>query len=131
MTIFTNHPQKILGNVAVASLVAGAPIGMLATIVAGVLLHPKNHSVLEWIKDLGAGLLLGPFFVFLAGIILVAPIIALLRRFGYGGPFFVYAIGVLFSLAALRDNFAFGAIVIVFALGASYVFCRGAYSDAD
>jgi hypothetical protein len=131
MTIFTGRPQKILGNVAVASLVAGAPIGLIATTLAGIFIQPKNHTVLEWLTELGKGLLLGPFFIFIAGIVLVLPILTVLRRFNYGGPFFVYAISVAFSLAALHDNLAFGAMVMIFSMSASYVFCRGAYSDAN
>src|SRR6185369_6921813 len=108
MTIFTARPQRILGNVALASLIAGAPIGILMTIVAGVFIQHTNHSVLEWIKELGNGLLLGPFFIFIAGLILIVPALSVLRYFGYGGPFFVYAIGMMFGLVALHDNLVFG-----------------------
>ena len=131
MSIFTDRPQKILGNIAVTSLVAGVPLGVFSTILAGVVLHSNNRSVVEWAKELGLGLLQGPFFVFIAGLILIAPILTVLRRFDYGGPFFVYAISVIFSLVLLHDNLAFGAMSMVFALFSSYVFCRYAYSGEN
>ena len=129
MKIFTAPPQRIVGNIALASLVAGGPLGILLTVIAGLVLQSEDESMIAWAKELATGLLLGPFFILIAGLVLVAPALSVLRYFGYGGPFFVYLISIVFSLYALNDSLRFGGVVLLFSMAASYVFCRYAYPD--
>jgi hypothetical protein len=128
MDIFTARPKKIIGNVALASLLAGPPVGVALSVLGG-LLQPTEHSMLEWAKSIGSGLLVGPFVIFIGGLVVVAPLLSLLRYFGYGGPMAVYAIATLFGLWAISDDLRFGLVVLVFSLPASYVFCRHSYSE--
>jgi len=128
MDIFTARPQRILGNVALASLLAGVPAGAVMTLVGGLSRSFGTASWLEWAEQIGIGMLLGPFFVFLGGICLMAPTLTVFRFFGCGGPFFVYAISATASLLAMGEGAQFGAGVAVFSLSASVVFCRYAYA---
>ena len=128
MERFTAHPERIIGNVALASLLAGPPIGVLLSILAG-LLEPCQHSVLEWAKNIGGGLLIGPFVLLIGGLVVLAPILSVLRYFGYGGPAFVYIINLLFGLFAMSGDPRFGLVVLIFSLPASYVFCKYSYSS--
>lgn len=128
MNIFTARPQKILGNVALASLLPGVPAGAVMTLIAGLFLQTKTASWLDWVQELGIGMLLGPFFVFVGGVLLLAPTLSVLRHLGNGGPFFVYAISAVASLLAMGEGLRFGLAVAVFSLSASFVFCRRAYA---
>lgn len=87
------------------------------------------HTLLEWIQGVSSSALQGIFFDFVAGILLIAPALAVLRRFGYGEPIFVYAISVVFGLVALADSVRFGLVVLAFAVTTSAVFCARAYPD--
>ena len=126
MESITARPDRIIGNVAVASLLAGPPIGV-AMSVLGCLLDPSEHSALEWIKNIGGGLFIGPFVLAVGGLVVLAPILSILRYFDCGGPPAVYAITLLFSLFAMSSGPLFGLAVLIFSLPASYVFCRYSY----
>lgn len=128
MNIFTAPPQNILGNVALASLLAGMPSGAVMSLIAGIFLPSGTGSWLDWAQQIAIGMLLGPFFVFLGGLVLLAPTLSVFRCLGYGGPFFVYAISAIASLLAAGEGARFGVAVAVFSLSASYVFCRRAYT---
>ncbi len=129
MDIFTARPQRILGNVALASLLAGVPAGAVMTVIGGLSLPSNTASWLEWAQEIGIGMLLGPFFVLLGGLFLLAPTLSVFRFFGCGGPFFVYAISATATLLAMGEGARFGVGVAVFSLSASFVFCRWAYAD--
>lgn len=128
MEDITARPERIIGNVAVTSLLAGPPIGVALSVLGG-LLEPSEHSALEWAKNIGSGLFLGPFVLVIGGLVVLAPILSVLRYFGCGGPASVYAISLLFSLFAMSSDPRFGLGVLVFSLPASYVFCKHSYSD--
>ncbi|MEO7757566.1 MAG: hypothetical protein ABIS07_13380 [Dokdonella sp.] len=118
-----------MGNIAVASLMAGVPIGA-ALAILGIVSEPAGHSLIETLKGIGSGALLCPAVLFIVGMIVVAPIVAGLRHVGYAGPFSVYSVSVLFGLIAMADDVRFGTIAMVVGLVASHVFCRYAYRDA-
>lgn len=129
MDIFTARPNRILGNVALASLLAGVPAGAAMTVIGGLSSASITASWLEWAEQIGIGMLLGPFFVFVGGIFLMAPTLIVFRFFGCGGPFFVFATSATASLLAMGEGARFGVGVAVFSLSASIVFCRRAYAD--
>lgn len=128
MDQFTARPHHIIGNIALASLIAGAPVGAVFAALGGNM-QPGAHTPWEWMHGVGSGALQGICFDFVAGILIIAPALAVLRRFGYGGPIFVYAISVVLGLTALADNLRFGLVVLAFAVTASTVFCARAYTD--
>ncbi|MDQ3039807.1 MAG: hypothetical protein M3R16_08430 [Pseudomonadota bacterium] len=128
MELFTARPQRIVGTIALASLVAGVPIGLGASIL-GMVMYSTDHSAMEVVKSLAQALLVGPFLVFICGLIFIAPALSALRYFGYGGPFFVYAISMAIGLVFLKENLLSGLMVIVMGLAASFIFCRYAYLD--
>jgi hypothetical protein len=127
MDIFTARPRRILGNVALASLLAGVPAGVVMTVVGGLTSASGTASWLDWAQEIGIGMMLGPFFVFVGGVFLLAPTLSVFRYLGCAGPFFVYAISATASLFAMGEGAQFGVGVAVFSLSASYVFCRWAY----
>jgi hypothetical protein len=130
MIFFTARPLKIIGPIAISSLLAGAPIGVALSLLGGFL-ETANYSFVYWISKLGVGLLVGPFFVFAAGMILVAPALTVLRHFGLGGPFFVYAICACFSAVCLYDDVRLGILASALSLPSSLVFCRLSYSKSN
>ncbi|MEO7324596.1 MAG: hypothetical protein ABIW82_07185 [Dokdonella sp.] len=129
MEIFTARPQRIVGNIAVASLIAGVPMGV-ALAILGIVSEPAGHSLIETLKGICSGALLCPAVLFVVGMIVVAPIVAGLRHVGYAGPFSIYSISLVFGLIAIADDVRFGTIALVVSLVASHVFCRYAYRDA-
>ncbi|NZA27019.1 hypothetical protein H0E84_11580 [Luteimonas sp. SJ-92] len=128
MHMLSAHPERIIGNIALASLMVGVPVGVGLSMVGG-LMQPGGASWLDWLKGAAAGAALGPTAIFVAGMLLVAPVLALLRPLGYAGPLTVYVIASLFGTLALRDDLRLGAVVLAFALPAAFVFCRYAYPD--
>jgi len=129
METFSARPANIIGNVALASLLAGAPLGLLISAVAAMLLR-QQYFGFELFKNIALGALAGPFYVFVCGIVFIAPPLFLLRRLGYGGPFFVYAISIAIGLPFLSNGLMAGLSVLALAAAASYAFCRLAYTDA-
>lgn len=127
MDIFTAPPERIFGNVALASLVAGIPAGIVLSLL-GAIASPGNLSPMEWLSATGEGLLLGPTFTFIGGSIFIVPTLYTLRYIDYAGPFFVYAISVIISLVMMSDGIRAGLATLLLSLPASYVFCRQAYS---
>jgi hypothetical protein len=88
--------------------------------------HPNQYSGIELVENIALGAMVGSFYVFVCGII-IAPLLAVLRRFGYGGPFFVYAASIATVLPFFSNGFLPGLAVLVMASAASYAFCRFAY----
>jgi hypothetical protein len=129
METITARPHRIVGNIALASLIAGVPIGIVLSIL-GAVLEPAGHSVIEKLEGIGSGALLCAAVVFVVGLIVVAPIVAGLRYLGYAGPFSVYAISAVFGLVCMSGNVRFGLAALVTGLAASHVFNRYAYADA-
>ncbi|WP_094711514.1 hypothetical protein [Hahella sp. CCB-MM4] len=126
MKSLTARPEKIIGNIALASLLAGPPIGVALSLLGG-LLQPSGLSVLDWIEVIVSGLFAGPFILFIAGLVVLAPTLGVLRHFGYGGPTFVYAITTLFSFFSMSSDLRLGLVSLAFSLPASYVFCKYSY----
>lgn len=124
MDLLTARPEKLFGNVALASLVAGVPVGLVFAAV-GLATHPPADSA-TWSASLGS-VLLAPVLVFLAGLVLL-PILYALRRFGCAGPAVVYALSILFSLALMGGDARAGLVGFALTLPASFVFCRCAYA---
>jgi hypothetical protein len=127
MSIFTARPERIIGNIALASLVAGIPAGIILALLGG--LQSRDLSAMQWLGGIGGGALLGPVLVFIAGCLLIAPLLHGLRNFGYGGPVFVYAIAIISSLAAMASDLRAGIASLVLSIPAAWVFCRRAYTD--
>jgi len=126
MDAFSARPEKIIGNVALASLLAGLPMGLFISAIAAIFYH-QQYSGFELFKNIALGAFAAPFYIFVCGVVVVAPLLALLRLFGCGGPFFVYAIGVSMGLPFLSNGIMSGLAVIAIALAASFAFCRFAY----
>lgn len=124
MDLLTARPEKLFGNVALASLVAGVPVGLVFAAV-GLATHPLADSA-TWSASLGS-VLLAPVLAFLAGLVLL-PILYALRRFGFAGPAVVYGLSVLFSLTLMGSDVRAGLVAFALALPASFVFCRFAYA---
>jgi hypothetical protein len=127
MDTFSARPENIIGNVALASLLAGMPLGLLLSAVAAIF-YQDQYSGIEIVKNIALGAIVGPVYVFVCGLVIVAPLLALLRLLGYGGPFFVYAISIAIGVPFLSNGVLSGLAVISMAVAASYVFCRFAYS---
>ncbi len=128
MELFTRTPERILGNIAVASVLGGVPMGLaLATLAALTL--PGNDTMPEFLIHIGKGALLGPILILMCGLCVIAPLMTLLRYLGYGGPFFVYAISLAVALLLFRDGWRAGLVALALGMAASYVFCRFAYLD--
>jgi len=130
MDIFTAKPERVLGNLALASLVAGAPVGLVLSLLGGFL-YAKEETPHAWIAGVAEGLLLGPTLVMIGGLAFIAPLLLALRHFGLGGPFFVYAASVAVSLVALADGFNAGLVCLALSLTASYVFSLHAYANSQ
>jgi len=81
------------------------------------------------VKNIALGAVVAPVFIFVFGLVVIAPLLTLLRHLGYGGPFFVYAISIGLAVPFLSNGVLSGLAAISMALAASYVFCRFAYSD--
>jgi hypothetical protein len=129
MDIFTARPERIIGNVALASLVAGIPVGIVLALLGA--LQSPDLSAIQWLAGLGSGALLGPVLIFIAGFMLIAPLLHGLRRFGYGGPLFVYAMAAIFSLTVMASDLRSGIVSLVLSIPAAWIFCRHAYVDAN
>ena len=129
MEMITASPQRIVGNIALASVMAGVPIGIVLSIL-GIVLEPAGHSVIEKLEGIGSGALLCAAVVFVVGLVVVAPIIAGLRHLGCAGPFSVYAISAVFGLVCMSTDVRFGLVALVTGLAVSHVFNRYAYADA-
>jgi hypothetical protein len=127
MDILTARPEKLFGNVALASVMAGLPIGLVFAI-AGLVTQPLLLPA-TWTAGLGS-VVLAPVFVFIAGMVLL-PVLYALRRAGYAGPFFVYALSTLFSLVLMSSDLRAGLLGFALSLPASFVFCRYAYTPGQ
>lgn len=123
MDLLTARPQNLLGNVALASALAGVPVGLVFAIV-GLATHPLTERA-TWTAGVGS-VLLAPVLVFVAGVLLL-PILWALRKLGFAGPLFVYALSVLFSLVLMGSDVRAGILGLLLSLPASFVFCRCAY----
>lgn len=128
MEAFAAPPEKIVGDFAFASLIAGVPIGVVLSI-PGVLSEPWSHSTIEALEETGSGALLFRAGLFIVGMIVVATIVAGRRHIGYAGPFSVYSISRVFALIATSDDRRFGTGALVIELAASHLSCRYANSD--
>ena len=128
MDTFSARPEKIIGNVALASLLAGLPLGLLISAVAAIR-YQAQYAGIEIVKNIALGAVVAPVFIFVFGLVVIAPLLTLLRHLGYGGPFFVYAISIGLAVPFLSNGVLSGLAAISMALAASYVFCRFAYSD--
>lgn len=129
MDIFSERPSRIFSSVALASLIAGLPLSLIISIFAATM--ASAPVTLELIKELLESAFFGVFFVFLCGIVLIAPLLLLLRWLGLGGPFFVYAPSLALGVSFFSNGFQAGAAVTVLALASSFVFCRFAYAPPD
>ncbi|WP_386066085.1 hypothetical protein ACFJIW_16265 [Tahibacter sp. UC22_41] len=127
MDILTARPERLLGNVALASLMAGLPVGLIFAI-AGLATQPLLSSA-TWSAGFGS-LLLAPVLVFIAGLILL-PVLYALRKVGYAGPLSVYVLSTLFSLVLMSNDMRAGLLGLVLSLPASFVFCRYAYRSGE
>ncbi|MBB1061370.1 hypothetical protein [Marilutibacter spongiae] len=127
---FTARPERIIGNIALASLLAGLPVGLMFSLWAGMQAWARTPLPV-WLREVGGGALMCAAVTFLAGLVLVAPSLWLLRRFGLGGPFFVHAVAVLASLAMMADQPRMGLAALALAVPASLVFCRYAYPPTE
>ncbi len=124
MDLLTARPEKLFGSVAFASVAASVPVGLLFALY-GLATHPFA-SPDTWKASLGS-VLLAPVLIFVAGVLLL-PILFLLRRVGYAGPFCVYALSSLCSVVVLGSDAGAGLLSLALSLPASYVLCRHAYS---
>ncbi|GMV29127.1 MAG: hypothetical protein AMXMBFR59_12520 [Rhodanobacteraceae bacterium] len=125
MEMLTARPDNLLGNVALASLVAGVPVGLVFAAV-GLATHPLGDSG-TWSASLGS-VLLAPALVLLAGLALL-PVLYALGKVGYAGPAVVYALSILFSLVLTASDVRAGLVGFALSLPASFVFCRLAYAQ--
>ena len=125
---WTTTPWTLIGNVALASLLAGLPLGLLISAVAAIR-YQAQYAGIEIVKNIALGAVVAPVFIFVFGLVVIAPLLTLLRHLGYGGPFFVYAISIGLAVPFLSNGVLSGLAAISMALAASYVFCRFAYSD--
>lgn len=127
MDILTARPERLFGNVALASLMAGLPAGLVFAI-AGLVTQPLLSSA-TWIASFGS-VLLAPVLVFIAGLVLL-PVLYALRKAGYAGPLSVYALSTLLSLVLMSSDVRAGLLGLVLSLPASFVFCRYAYRSDE
>lgn len=120
MDLLTARPENLLANVLRAGLMAGIPVGLVFA-AYGLATHPIAAPD-TWTASLGS-VLLAPVFVLIAGVLLL-PILVLLRRAGYAGPLFVYALSTIFGLVLLSSDLRAGLLGFALALPTSFVFCR-------
>lgn len=125
MDLLTARPEHLFVNVLRASLMTGAPVGLVFA-AYGLATHPIAAPD-TWTASLGS-VLLAPVFILIAGVVLL-PILYLLRRVGYAGPVTVYALSTIFSVVLLSSDVRAGLLGFVLALPASFVFCRYAYGS--
>lgn len=128
MDTFSARPERIIGNVALASLAAGIPLGLLLSAI-GAFRHPSGLFGVALAKSIALGALVAPVCIFVCGLIVITPALALLRHFGFGGPFFVYAISITLAAPFFANGLLPGLAVLALALAASYAFCRSAYAS--
>lgn len=128
MDTFSARPERIIGNVALASLAAGIPLGLLISAIEAFR-HPSGPFGVALVESIALGALVAPVCIFLCGLIVITPALALLRRFDLGGPFFVYAISIALAVPFFANGLLPGLAALVLALAASYVFCRSAYAS--
>lgn len=124
MEMLTARPENMFGNVALASVVAGIPVGLLFAVI-GLATHPIA-ALDTWKASLGS-VLLAPVFILVAGLIML-PVLYGLRRLGYAGPLVVWALSGLFSIVLMSSDVRAGLLGLMLAMPASYVFCRYAYN---
>lgn len=127
MNTFSARPEKITGNVALASLIAGIPLGLLISAI-GAFRHASGLFGVALVESIALGALIAPVGLFLCGLIVITPVLTLLRRFGFGGPFFVYAISITLAVPFFANGLLPGLAALALALTASYAFCRSAYA---
>lgn len=130
MDWFREEPDRILGNVAVASLLAGGPAGAMVGVLGG-LLQARTVSAGDWIGGIGSGAVFGVFLAFLFGACYIAPALVVLRRFGFAGPAFVALLASLPVLALLADDARIGVASLMIATPVTWVFCRFAYCNDE
>lgn len=128
MDTFSARPERIIGNVALASLAAGIPLGLLISAIEAFR-HPSGPFGVALVESIALGALVAPVCIFLCGLIVIMPALALLRRFDLGGPFFVYAISIALAVPFFANGPLPGLATLALALGASYAFCRSAYAS--
>ncbi|AZZ92360.1 DUF695 domain-containing protein [Hahella sp. KA22] len=125
--LFTGRPTHMIGSVAIASLAAGGIAGAALFGAVGIA-SPVAFSLGDWFPKLAEGALMGIFILFAMGIFVLTPLLLVLRFFGYAGPFFVYAISLLFSVLFMLDEPVFGVVGLTLSLPAAFIFCRFAYA---
>ncbi|MFP7723641.1 hypothetical protein [Lysobacter sp. A3-1-A15] len=121
-------PERIIGNVAVASLLGGVPAGaVLATM--GVAVHATPPSALDGLQAVAQSALLGPVVSFVFGALYLAPALALLRRTGFAGPLVAVVLTAVPVAALAQDSPRAGLIGVGLAVPVLLVFCRLAYGN--
>jgi hypothetical protein len=130
MLAITDRPERIFGNVALASLMTGVPIGIMfaiAYLVSGL----EGASFASASKEIAACLLGPTFLIFLIGGIGLGLPLWLLRRIGMAGPAIAFgicaALGLAFAIGIDRPAVALGVIATSIACGV--VFCRLTYAS--
>ena len=127
MELLKAEPKYVLGNIALSSLIGGAATGIAIPAVV-LLLELESFSPMQFASAVFISMLMAQFFIFVAGVVLVWPALAILRRLGLAGPASVYTIAIALSLTPLLEpDIRTSVVVATIALAASTVFCRLAY----
>jgi hypothetical protein len=130
MDWLTEEPERILGNVALASLLAGGPAGALLGGLGG-LLGASPASAADWVGGVGSGALFGVFIAFLFGACYILPALFVLRRVGFAGPASVVLLALLPVLVLLAEDARMGLVSLGIAVPVTLVFCRLAYRSNE
>lgn len=80
--------------------------------------------------NLLTGALLGVLVVALAGLLLLAPLLAILRSVGYGGPLAVIGISTAVVISFSAGEPMALLVAALLAAPSVYLFCNRAYGDA-
>ena len=123
------RPERIFGNVALASLTVGTPIGIAFSIA--YLVSGSEGATLAGASKEIAACVFGPILLLLlAGSVGLGIPLWLLRRLGFAGPAIAFAFcaatGLVIAADISRPGVALGVIATALIGGAA--FCRFAYS---
>jgi len=126
MELFAARPERIIGNIALSSLYVGLPVGAITGLVS--VMHSSSQiSMIDMGKGIFGATVFLPVACFICGLLLIAPVLWILRRFDLGGPAFVYGISFLIGCSFFGLSLKGGFFVLAVAMACSHVFCKWAY----
>jgi hypothetical protein len=123
---FKSPPHRIVGAIAIASIAGGVIVGLAVSLFQFSDIS-KSLTILEIIQNTLESVFILIFISFLAGMVIFAPILIMLKHFHFGGPTSAQAVCVAICLYLLGEELRFMLIAQVTAVICTYIFCKYAY----